>query len=169
MSTPIKDLQTALWAHLANQTAYTALGLREYRFYDGNLLPFDWKTGRIGDVMPCISALVTDAGRENIEGDRSHAGTSSRWFVTLDLTLIYRASEGDATLAADLVDAAMNVIRDALDPRPKRQALDALLNGSFEWSPKGGLAAGKNGPEAGAPRLWAWTWEITLNGVFRYS
>lgn len=171
MTTPIRNLQVALWTHLNNQAAYTALALHEYRFYNGVLLPYDWQTGRIADsALPAHSARVTDAGRESIEGDRRYQGTSRRWFATVEATLIYRASTGDDSLAADDVETAMAVIHDALDPRSKRQALDALLGGGqFAWTPKGGPVAGRNGPTAGLPRLWAWTWEITLKGAYEHA
>ncbi len=171
MATPTRDLQVALWTHLANQSAYTALALHEFRFYNGTILPHDVKTGRILDeYLPAHSTRITDAFQESIEGDRRHHGTSRRWGVTLENTIIYRASEGDSTLAADLVDTAMNVISGALNPRTKRDALIALMGGGeFAWSPIGGPQVGRSSPESGLPRLWAWPWGITLSGVYTHA
>jgi hypothetical protein len=171
MATPIRDLQVALWTHLGNQSAYSTLALHEYRFYNGVLLPYDWQSGRIGgEALPAHSARIVDAGRESIEGDRKNQGTSRRWFVEVEATVIYSASLDSDTEAADRVDAFMSIIHDALDPRAKRQALEALLGGGqFAWSPKGGPVAGRNGQTAGVPRLWAWTWGIALYGSYQHA
>lgn len=170
MTTPTKNLCAALWTHLSNQSAYTALALHHFKFYDGAVIPYDVKTGRINaDILPAHSSRITDGGRESLEGDRRHPGVSRRWFVTMENTLIYRASEGDSTLGLDLVDTAMSVVADALDVRTKRDALIALMGGGeFAWSPTGGPQVGRSGPESGLPRLWAWPWTITLSGVFTH-
>lgn len=164
MTTPMKDLQVAFWTHLNAQASYTALGLHEFRFYNGVLLPFDWAARRISDsALPAHSALATSGGREKIDDIEGYF----RSFVALQVAVIYRASEGDATLGLDALDNAMSVISDILDGRSSRQALAAALNGEFEWGLRGGPQVGRE-PESGVPRLWAQVYDVTLFGRGRH-
>lgn len=160
MTTPLKDLQVAFWTHLNNQPEYTALGLKEFRFYNGVLLPFDWANRRISDsALPAHSAQITSGGREKVDDIEGRF----RSFVALQIAVIFRASEGDATLGIEALDNAMSVITDTLDARSKRQALAALLDGEFEWGLRGGPQIGRE-PDSGTPRLWAQVYDVTLFG-----
>lgn len=172
-ATPIKALQVALWEHLNAQPEYLELRtipcvpsdpastLKEFRFYDGTVFPFDWETGQVsGDYMPAHFARIIGGGREKVEDITGFY----RFWVSVRLTFLYRASEGDGTLAVDLVDNSIEAVRLALDERGRRdQLLAALGGGEVEWSPKGGPGIGRD-PKGGVPQFWGWVWEIDLRG-----
>jgi hypothetical protein len=171
--TPIRFLQECLWDHLNAQPEYAELRsvpslptdptstLKEFRFYDGAIFPFDWETGNIsGDFLPAHFARIIGGGREKIDDITGFY----RFWVSVRLTLLYRASEGDGTLPVDLVDAGMEAIRLALDERARlSQLLAAMGGGEIEWSPRGGPGVGRD-PKGGIPQFWGWTWEIDLRG-----
>ncbi len=179
MTSEYVTLQSSMWTHLGNQTAYAALkavsgdeALKEFKFYDGNILPSHIEDGRISaSALPCLGVIAaTGWGRESIHGGRRGEGDSWRKWIRLELVFVTRASEGDSTLGMGWIGDAFDILHAAFDPRAKRNDLYALMGGGdFEWTPVRRPLAGKNGPEAGAPRIWAAPWEITLRGPYRHS
>jgi len=172
-ATPIRFLQECLWDHLNAQPEYAELRtlpavpsdpfstLKEFRFYDGAVFPYDWESGQVSaDYLPAHFARIIGGGREKIDDITGFY----RFWVSLRLTLLYRASEGDATLELDAVDRAMETVRLALDERGRlNELLASIGGGEVEWSPKGGPGVGRD-PKGGAPQFWGWVWEIDLRG-----
>jgi len=177
MATPIKTLALNLWTHLNNGAEYQALrtvpgdpqptnvlGLKEFRFVDGVIFPFDWEIGDVNaDALPAHFSRVIDGGRERVDDVQG----MYRFWIALRNTILVRASEGDTnhSLQMDYVDNAMEAIRLRLDVRANRDALLALNGGGeVEWPPRGGPGIGRNPKGGGAPRFWGWVWEVELRG-----
>lgn len=136
MSTPIKDLEVAWWAYLNGKAAYTALGLHEFRTYDGNRLPFLPNDGLFpASALPAISLELQSWGKTIVGNDRNPAvGESPLGYAlqaTLSGALVYSA-QPPSTGARDEIENAADVLRLVLDTRAAHQGGIGSPVGAFK-------------------------------------
>jgi hypothetical protein len=115
MATPIKDMEAAFWTFLGRQPAYSALGLREYRTYDGNMLPFDPTDGVFPEAdLPAIALELRSFNKAVTgEGDQDPGGSPLGYKLIAECegSIVYQGPERDG------VEHATDTIRRALDSR----------------------------------------------------
>lgn len=179
MSARWTALQLAYWRHLETVDDYLRLGLKEFRYYDGRLPPFeaDEKTRGLplvrAEHLPCHAVSIDRAGVASADAPaqlRQAPGVIVGRvvdFVALRGMLAYSAAAPNA--ASALLEDAMGVIEDALTARAQVRALRAALppNGgqvAFAWR---AAPVAFREPGAGAPRQWSAFYEITLVGTGR--
>jgi len=151
-------MQADFWAYLAAQPTYSALGLNEFRFYDGNIVPQDIEQLLQSDRLPLIAARMGAMGHEStIEGQFVE-------YVTVTLCVMYRAAEGSATTAA--VENAADVLLSLLYNRNARgSGLGSSTIRQYELVPREIVPLLTNG--MGPPRAYMWLATLTLRGPRR--
>lgn len=158
MTSPWTDMQADFWAYLQTKTAYTALGLTEFRFYDGNIVPQDIEQLLQSDRLPLICARMGAMGHEAfVEGQYYE-------YVTVPLAIMYRAAEGAASTAA--IENAADVLLGILYNRAARGSnLGSSTIRQYELVPREIVPLLTNGQ--GPPRAYLWTGVLTLRGPRR--
>lgn len=161
MVTPLKDMEVAFWNYLTSKAAYTALGLKEFRTYDGNRLPFDRDTGLWpASDLPAIS-LELESWDKTITGlDTSEDPATSLIGHKLQSTcrglIVYRGPTRDA------FEAGVMVIREILDSRAAHAAglgnTAAVEDYEVEW----GDVAAWSGRNENKGQVLFWSQEFSL-------
>ena len=166
MATHWRDLEKQLHEYLALQSAFTDLGLRIYKGYDGDLLGFDEQTGTFPDGAVPALTFDPDAAIET-RGWLENGWEDS---VTLSASLIY-ATDSSAT-SRDSIEAAQSAIVDtllapaAVRSRMKVDALGMDNIAFYEVRQEGVAPIRDQG--GGSVRYWVWNFDVELTGNRRF-
>lgn len=158
MSRPWSLMVEDVLTYLNSFPAYRALGLNEFRFYDGRVLEMDEEGRFRADILPALAVDVDNLGHE-----RAFEGQFYTKIVT-NIGLIYRASEtnpssNDLENAVDVVSGIIN----SREGRISRLGSPRIKDYDFESRAFRAL----NSYGTGLPRVWYWMSELTLKGERR--
>lgn len=161
MSDEITDMETALWAWLGSDPAYSALGLKEYRGYDGRLLPYS-PEGTLfpSDALPALQGVAKDLGSKRI------TEITVVDAVAVDFMIVTGTTATDRSRSS--IGNIWKVIRDRLHTWVAQTGGLGGGIASFEWesdAPK--PVVHKDQP--GAALFWVWPFRVVLTGVERIS
>lgn len=159
MATPFTDMETGLWAHFNANAAYTALGLTEYRTYDGNVYPWDTE----GDAkskakLPVIIGELVEAGII----DRTAAGIQMQ--TVIQFTVVYAVQSGAQSRAA--LEAGVAVILDLLtEPQNRPEDTSADI---WETSFTTPVMVPERSGETGNVYQWRAAFQVTLTAERKF-
>lgn len=160
----VSRLVYAWFRHLHNYTAYVALGLKERRYVDGDLIPAvmtaDGSVQIGADALPMHAIRVQEGDTEiagEIEGERRD------WIDVVGVVVI--AADDDPP-GCGKIESIMSVIEAAALDREKHFELEQLLGGEAQFRIDGGPQARREGL-AGRPTQWSWGYRLRLAGPFR--
>lgn len=119
--TPILDMELAFWSWLTSENDYVDLGLKEYRGYDGSVLPFDPQKGLFAaSHLPAISLEIENWGRLDATGQPSdEAGSSPTGYSVAAKFAGSLVFPGTPT-GRESVEKAMSTLLALLDSRSRR-------------------------------------------------
>lgn len=124
MNTPILDMEVAFWAFLAGKASYLALALKEFRGYDGNVLPFDPKGGLFPEVaLPAIAMEISKQEKALSGLGDKDVGTSPcgyKLVADAEGSIVYPANDVYGR-GRQAVENAAHTIRLLLDSREAHQ------------------------------------------------
>lgn len=158
MSRPWSLMIEDVMTYLNSFESYRAVGLKEFRFYDGRVLEVD-EDGRFrADILPALALDVDSLGHERAFEAQFYT------VVRVKMGIIYRASESNPT-SAD-VENAIDVVSGIINSREGRiSRLGSPRIKDYDFQPR--MFRALNSYGTGLPRVWAWMSELTLKGERR--
>ena len=156
MATPFSDMEAALWSLLASKSAYTALGLTEYKGHLGEFIPYDLTQIT---AIPSSAFPIIGTGEPEIEQqDFSQSGVIRA--SSFDLFMAYAAAEGAESRATS--EAAANVITTILDDAKNTNLGDAAA--VWQSSYEGPTVQALRNEGQDKALFWVWTWRVQIQG-----
>lgn len=115
MSGPLQDAVTAYFDYLNTKSSYTALGLTEFKRYDGKVLPENAVDLAYGDV-PAHAVLREVTGTTEVLNT-----VQIRWTFRLELGVVFRASGRVVVAPPSTIEDSFWAIMNILSARDSRQ------------------------------------------------
>lgn len=161
MATPWTDLETALWDWLEADSAFVALGLKQYRGYLGQFFPLDEITPESVATSTSVPCIVTEPGESLGKSEGAITTTRfGRWQNVCDvnLRLVYGTQRGDHDRGD--MEAAIAIIIDRIsgsDAQKTWMGAGSAIQG-YQILGQSLTVERRNG----VPVLWVWTASIRL-------
>ncbi len=161
MSTPWADMEAAVWAYLAAQDSYTALGLHEFHGYAGSAMPVEPRAG-----LFAASDLPAIASEASSLTSRGFLENGIEDVAEVRITVVYATTGNSKTRSS--IETAAAAISDIVNGAAcKRSRFNASATiAEYTFRPDSITAIRGHGE--GTIRFWAWQFTLVLVGNRRF-